>query len=1035
MEFISAMDVKVLWGNYCFDYLFSESLGNSGGILCVWDSNFFHKEQHTISDNFIALYGTWVPSKTRLLFVSIYAPQSDSGKRSLWSFISIIISRWDGECIVMGDFNEVRFAGERMGSNFNVRGARDFNSFISSSGLVDVQLEGYSFTWSHPTVAKMSKLDRFLISEGFVSLFPHVSAICLDMHLSDHRPILLRDVISDYGATPFRFYHSWFKLNGFEQMVINTWNSISLEDRNGMIRFKKKLQLLKKEIRSWVVNYKKDQSRSVTEIKSKLQDIDKLIDQGGVNDDLLISRNNLMKQLQVIKSTEDCDRVQKAKIQWAIEGDENSKFYHGIINRKRANLSIKGIMVDGEWVDDPNRVKEEFRSHFFSRFQPPGNSRSRLNFRFPKRLSHDQAADLEIPITRDEIRTAVWKCGENKSPGPDGFTFEFFRKFWDVIGADFCVAVEWFFQHSSFVKGCNSSFITLIPKTLDSKFVSDYRPISLIGSLYKVVTKVLATRLSFVISGLVSDVQTAFLPNRQILDGPFIINELLSWCKFRKQHAMVFKVDFAKAYDSIRWDYLDDVLDSFGFGSKWRSWISGSLLSGMASIIINGSPTSEFQLHRGLKQGDPLAPYLFILVMESFHLSITRATDAGLFKGIKIDSSLMISHLFYADDAVFIGEWSEKNVENIMHILHCFSLVSGLKINLQKSHLLGVGISTEIVNAAAMFLGCSVMRAPFKYLGVMVGGNMSLVKSWDEIIGKLNSRLSKWKSSTLSIGGRLTLLKSVLGSSPIYTMSLYKVPKSVLNEMESIRRRFFYGSHGAVNKITWVKWSKVLAAKKYGGLGVSSYFALNRALLFRWVWRFTVRDNTLWYRVISSIHGDRSSHCSYRFPSVWGKIIREVHVLKNQGIDLLSYCRIRVGNGSQTRFWKDPWIDDNLLCHLFPRVYALESNCDISVADKMIDPVNGSLRRPARGGIEAHQLSQLQLLVGPVILSNANDRWVWSLSGDGVFQVKDIRRLLDESFFPKDNTATRWVKFIPIKINVFAWKVSIDRLPTRMNLL
>nr|GFA45407.1 RNA-directed DNA polymerase, eukaryota, reverse transcriptase zinc-binding domain protein [Tanacetum cinerariifolium] len=156
-------------------------------------------------------------------------------------------------------------------------------------------------------------------------------------------------------------------------------------------------------------------------------------------------------------------------------------------------------------------------------------------------------------------------------------------------------------------------------------------------------------------------------------------------------------------------------------------------LVGMTSIIINGSPTLEFQLHRGLKQGDPLAPYLFILVMESLHLSITRATNVGLFKG------------------------------------------------------------------------------------VMVRGNMSLVKSWDEIIGKLNSRLSKWKCSTLSIGGRFTLLKSVLGSSPIYTMSLYKVPKSVLNEMESIRRKFFYGSHGAVNKITWVKWSKVLAAKNTMG--------------------------------------------------------------------------------------------------------------------------------------------------------------------------------------------------------------------------
>ncbi|GJZ96287.1 RNA-directed DNA polymerase, eukaryota [Tanacetum coccineum] len=173
---------------------------------------------------------------------------------------------------------------------------------------------------------------------------------------------------------------------------------------------------------------------------------------------------------------------------------------------------------------------------------------------------------------------------------------------------------------SSFSRGCNSSFIALIPKNHDPKFVNDYRPISLIGSLYKVVTKILATRLSSIISGLISDVQTAFLPNRQILDGPFIINELLSWCKHKKQQAMVFKVDFAKAYDSIRWDFLEDVLRAFGFGSKWCSWIRGCLHSGMASVLLNGSPTSEFQFHCGLKQGDPLAPYLFILIMESLHL-------------------------------------------------------------------------------------------------------------------------------------------------------------------------------------------------------------------------------------------------------------------------------------------------------------------------------------------------------------------------------------------------------------------------------
>ncbi|GJW03973.1 RNA-directed DNA polymerase, eukaryota [Tanacetum coccineum] len=132
---------------------------------------------------------------------------------------------------------------------------------------------------------------------------------------------------------------------------------------------------------------------------------------------------------------------------------------------------------------------------------------------------------------------------------------------------------------------------------------------------------------------------------------------------------------------------------SFGFGVKWRSWIKGSLISGMASVLVNASPTSEFQFHCGLKQGDPLAPYLFILVMESLHLSVSRTVEARIFTGIKIDFALSISHLFYADDAVFIGEWTDSKLRSIIQMLHCFSLASGLKINLQKSNLLGVGVT------------------------------------------------------------------------------------------------------------------------------------------------------------------------------------------------------------------------------------------------------------------------------------------------------------------------------------------------------
>ncbi|GKB04452.1 RNA-directed DNA polymerase, eukaryota, partial [Tanacetum coccineum] len=199
MSRVTHMDVKFLWGNSNYDFACSDSLGNSGGILCVWEASIFRKDNVTISDNFIAIYGTWLPTNSKILFVVVYAPQHGSRKRMLWDYISTILGRWNGESIVMGDFNEVRSSDERRGSCFNPYNARYFDRFISSSGLVDVTLEGYAFTWSHPSGSKMSKLDRFLISDGIFPQFPSITAICLDRHLSDHRPILLREMRLDFG--------------------------------------------------------------------------------------------------------------------------------------------------------------------------------------------------------------------------------------------------------------------------------------------------------------------------------------------------------------------------------------------------------------------------------------------------------------------------------------------------------------------------------------------------------------------------------------------------------------------------------------------------------------------------------------------------------------------------------------------------------------------------------------------------------------------------------------------------------------------
>ncbi|GJX41068.1 putative RNA-directed DNA polymerase, eukaryota, reverse transcriptase zinc-binding domain protein [Tanacetum coccineum] len=222
-----------------------------------------------------------------------------------------------------------------------------------------------------------------------------------------------------------------------------------------------------------------------------------------------------------------------------------------------------------------------------------------------------------------------------------------------------------------------------------------------------------------------------------------------------------------------------------GFDIKWHSWIKGCLLNARASVLINGSPTNEFVISRGLRQGDPLSLFLFILVMEGLHAFICKAVNMGIYKGISIGNNLSLSHLIYADDVIFTGIWSLPNAHNLIFILRCFFLVSGLKINVNKINISGVCISDDDILAMANVIGCGAAKFPFKYPDVPVGCSMARCSSWDPVIQTFSSGLSHWKALILLAGGPLTLIKSVLGSLPLYFMSLYKAPVSICNKLES----------------------------------------------------------------------------------------------------------------------------------------------------------------------------------------------------------------------------------------------------------
>nr|GEV68877.1 RNA-directed DNA polymerase, eukaryota [Tanacetum cinerariifolium] len=711
------------------------------------------------------------------LVISVYAPQEASEKRMLWSYLNHMIDRWDGESILMGDFNEVRHKEERIGSIFNNHNAMVFNSFISSSGLV--------------------------------------------------------------------------------------------------------------ETRSWIGDKKESATTKKAQLKGMLKDIDILIDEKKVDQELLNKRMNVINSIHDLEKLEATQIAQKAKIKWSIEGDENSKFFHGILNKKRNQHAIRGILSEGNWIEDPNSVNNAFFSHFKERYDSPCSSRLMLEGEFPNKLRADQSIDLESNVTIKEIKRVVWDCGIDKSPRPDGFTFGFYRRYWDIIKKDVADAVSFFFISGNFPKGGNSSFIALIPKMQDAKVVKDYRPISLIGSLYKIIAKILANRL---VGG------------------------------------------FWRAYDSVRRDYLDDVLNKFGFGSKWRNWIHNCLNSSKVSILVNESPTGEFQFRKGLKQGDPLSPLLFLLIMESLHLSFQNLVNEGF------------------------GSLDEFT----------------------KSKLMGISVEDEIVSRAASKMGCCTLTTPFLYLGVKVCGSMSRIKDWDEIEAKLHSRLSKWKMKTLSSGGSFEQFMVGNDVNTKFWEDVWMGNKNFKTSFPRIYALEYDKNLTVADKMAPNDTAFSLRRQPRNGVEMEQFRALSiviegvllHDMVDRWKWTF---------------------EGSGKFSVVSAK-------------KFIDNSRL-IGSPKKTRFKMVP-IKVNIL--------AWKVQFDLL-------PTRLNLSRRGRIMLD-------ELLIKTRL-------WACGQAAHYKMGVKDVRRLLDDFFLPKSDVATRWVKCVPIKVNVFAWRVWLDRLPTRANLI
>lgn len=370
---------------------------------------------------------------------------------------------------------------------------------------------------------------------------------------------------------------------------------------------------------------------------------------------------------------------QRARIKWDIERDTNSKFFLKVIRYRRRKNYIHGINHQGNWESDPNTVKRVFYEFFENQFRIKAR-RLTLNVKdlVPSGVKEESVNNLSTQITLEEVEFALRSLDSNKAPGPDGLNEAFIKKIWDYIRSDFMAIIKTFQATRELLKGINSSFITLIPKIETPVSPGDYKPISLINFLMKVLLKVLANRLSPVLDYLIAENQMAFIKGRNISNSILIANEVAHSIIKEKCPGVILKLDFAKAFDSIRWEFLEDTLIAFNFPKNWIGWIKAILQSAKPSVLVNGTPTKEFSMRQGLRQGDPLSPLLFNLVGEMLSRMFFRATECGSFEGVSISPNNVISHLQFADDTLLFIKDDSKSIMGIKMSMKMFEASFGL---------------------------------------------------------------------------------------------------------------------------------------------------------------------------------------------------------------------------------------------------------------------------------------------------------------------------------------------------------------------
>ncbi|XP_050229432.1 uncharacterized protein LOC126678581 [Mercurialis annua] len=640
---------------------------------------------------------------------------------------------------------------------------------------------------------------------------------------------------------------------------------------------------------------------------------------------------------------------QKSRTTWNLNGDRNTKFFHPVASaHSRMNL-ISEITVNQSRFLTPTDIKEQAFLFYRNLFKQSSAVEFSLDSLELHSLTDSQAASLSATFAEEEIYQTLLSLDDNKALGPDGFNFFFYKKAWH------------------------------------------FRSISLINGIFKLLSKVLANRLSPLLPDIISANQFGFIRGRSIQDCHMIASEIF--------------ISLLSEKINISWDFILKMLVKFNFDSTWVKWIRSFFDTSQLSVLINGSPSKNFTMGKGVRQGDPLSPMLFVLAVEGLKAIISQSIQQGLFDGVHITCyEEPVSILQFADDTLLFIPNNLDMIRNLLRVLRFFEIISGLSINYSKSSLLGINIDEDALLIAAEILQCSTAHFPISYLGLPLSIKSVRATHWQPVVENFAAKLTLWKGKLLSPAGRLVLIKAVLNSLPVYYMGSFVIPQSIVTSLDRCMKRFLWCGNSEGKWFCKVAWSS------------------NLSLLCKWLWKFRTSRGSLWFCVVTSSSGMSS----------WDDLVSSNHShLSHQWKGILRFCvknqvawrafndsfSVRIGNGESASFWHDRWNQFSSVSQLLPSSAAAPSF---------------SWNRRLRIGEQQLLLELLDKIKTIHRDIRIPDKFCWKGKLDS-FKTRDISLLLQKNAGQGSSLNSPLLPFIwrwklPPRVQFFGWLLARDRI-------